>query len=60
MLSLKIAADKSSSYTRTESEYAVTDVVFADYHVMMEHAMDVGVSRHNRDQMIDLELENRP
>ena len=63
MLSLKKAADKLGSSMRTEDAYAVTDVVFAGHrvtHVTMEYAMEAGLSRHDRDQTISLELENRP
>ena len=64
MLSLKKAADKSGSFTRTEDLDAVEDVVFAGGHTTMEYAMEAGLStrttRHLRDQTVDLELvENR-
>lgn len=62
MLSLKKAADKSGSFTRTEDLDGVDDLVFAGGHTTMEHAMEVGVSTRRdrvRDQTVDLELQNR-
>ena len=58
MLSLKKAADESGSFMRTEDLDAVTDVMFARRHATMEDAMEAGLSRHDRDQTIDFELEN--
>lgn len=61
MLSLKKAADKSGSFTRTEDLDAVEDVLFAGGYTTMEYAMEAGLStRYPRDQTADLELvENR-
>ena len=58
MLSLKKAADRSSSFMSTEDLDAVTDVMFARRHATMEYAMEADLSRRDRDQTIDLELEN--
>lgn len=50
MLSLKKAADKAGSFTRTEDLDIVTDVLFVGGHTTMEHAMELGVSRHGGDR----------
>ena len=44
MLSLKKAADKMGSFTRTDDLGGVTGALFASGHATMEHAMEVGVS----------------
>ena len=50
MLSLKKAADKSGSFTRTEDLEGVGDVVFAGGHTTMEYAMEFGVSYQRPDR----------
>ena len=61
MLSLKKAADGPYTAMHTEDPSAVaTDVLFAHryHHATMEYAMEAGLSRRDREQTIDLELEN--
>lgn len=59
MLSLKKAADESGSFTRTEDLDAVADVVFAGPHTTMEYAMEVGLTKREREQTTDFELIER-
>ena len=52
MLSLKKAADESGSFRCTGDLEVMTDVLFAGGPTTMEHAMETGVSRRDRDWQV--------